>query len=156
MSSSTKRTIGVLAREAGIPVSTLRYYEREGLIRPSERSDGNYRLYGPADLDRLRFIRAAQAVGFTIIDIKTLLEYRDGVIAPCKEVSVLIEERLEHIRQRMKEFRHIQRVLDSYLTECHQARQNADCHVLGKLDPAKPPPARGKRARRPKKSSSRS
>ena len=149
------RTIGALSREAGIPASTLRYYEREGLLEPSERSEGNYRLYGPDGLERLRFIRAAQAVGFTIIDIKTLLKYRDGIIAPCKEVSHLIEERLSHIRLRMKEFRHIQRVLSSFLTQCHRAEQDADCHVMEKLDPAAPKTARRPGRRRPKKNSSR-
>ena len=134
----TKQTIGALAREAGIPASTLRYYEREGLIVPAARSEGNYRLYDPDGLERLRFIKAAQAVGFTIVDIKTLLEYRDGIIAPCKEVRQMIEGRLAHIEERMKEFRHVDRVLKSFLRECRRAEQDSDCHVLKKLDPAVP------------------
>jgi len=147
---STKRAIGELAREAGVAASTLRCYEREGLIRPAGRTDGNYRLYDPDGLERLRFIRSAQAAGFTIVDIKTLLEYRDGVIAPCREVSRLIEERLSHVRKRMKEFRHGERVLGSYLDECRRAKRDASCHVMRKLDPtvaraARPPTGRPKK-----------
>ena len=56
-------TIGQLARAAGLPTSTLRYYERAGLLEPTGRSEGNYRLYGEEALERLRFIRAAQATG---------------------------------------------------------------------------------------------
>lgn len=150
MQMTTQRTIGELAREAGIAVSTLRYYEREGLLTPAARSDGNYRLYGPDGLERLRFIRSAQAAGFTIVDIKTLLQYRDGAIAPCREVSQLVEERLTHIRERMREFRHVDRVLSSFLNECRRAEREAGCHVMEKLHPAvtgagRPPAARPKK-----------
>ena len=69
-------TIGKLAREANVPISTIRYYEREGLFAADERSDGNYRLYGTAALERLRFMRAAQGAGLTLGDIRSLLECR--------------------------------------------------------------------------------
>lgn len=65
-------TIGRLAGVAGVPVSTVRYYERAGLLRPEARTGGNYRFYGPASLARLRFIRAAQATGFGLKDIQEL------------------------------------------------------------------------------------
>ena len=65
-------TIGQLAKEANVPTSTVRYYERVGHLQPDGRSSGNYRVYSPAALKRLRFIRAAQATGFTLDDITTL------------------------------------------------------------------------------------
>ena len=64
-----KLTIGVLATAAGVPTSTVHYYQREGLLRPSARSISNSRLYSAEDLQRLRFIRAAQAAGFTLHDV---------------------------------------------------------------------------------------
>ena len=70
-------TIGRLAEQAGVPVSTVRYYERRGLLAPEERSPSRYRLYGPAVLRRLRFIRAAQRSGFTLEDIRRILALRE-------------------------------------------------------------------------------
>ena len=66
-------TIGQLADSVGVATSTLRYYEREGLLRPCGRSRADYRLYDAAAIDKLRFIRSAQSVGFSLNDIKALL-----------------------------------------------------------------------------------
>ena len=90
-------SIGELARAAEVPTSTVRYYERVGLVRPSGRTAGNFRYYGLEALHRLRFIRAAAATGFTLADIRRLLEFRDGAAAPCKEVQSLIENRLADV-----------------------------------------------------------
>ena len=78
-------TIGQLARSVGVPDSTIRFYERSGLLRPAGRTAGNYRYYGPDAGDRLTFIRAAQAVGFELSDIKSMLAFQDGRVAPCAE-----------------------------------------------------------------------
>src|SRR5215813_5732090 len=90
----TTYTIGQLARAAGVPTSTVRYYERIGLLHPDARTAGNYRLYGEDALECLRFIRAAQRTGFTLEDITALLQLRDVTPELCQEVQVLIEARL--------------------------------------------------------------
>ena len=87
-------TISQLAKAAETPTSTLRYYERIGLLRPEDRSPANYRLYDDESLRRLRFIRAAQTIGFTLDHVSTLLGNRDGKTPTCSEVQALIEERL--------------------------------------------------------------
>ncbi len=69
-------TIGQLAAQADVPTSTVRYYERRGLLRCEGRTRANYRQYGEATLERLRFIRAAQAAGFTLVDIRSLHRHR--------------------------------------------------------------------------------
>ena len=99
-------TIGQLASSAEVPISTVRYYERARLLKASGRSASNYRLYSEEDAQRLRFIRAAQATGFSLDDVKALLRP-----APCRRVQSLIEHRLEHVEARMRELRHVQRVL---------------------------------------------
>ena len=71
-------TIGQLARAAALPTSTVRYYERQGLLQPARRAENNYRVYRHDMLQRLRFIRAAQATGFTLDDVRTLLALCDG------------------------------------------------------------------------------
>ena len=139
-------TIGKLSKRAAVPTSTVRYYERTGLLEPEGRTSGNYRVYSRDAVDRVRFIRAAQATGFTLADIKSLLEFRDGVSAPCREVRVLIETRLSAVEERMTEFRHVRRVLRSFFQACLDAEQEDECHVLEKLSLAGPRP---RRARRP-------
>lgn len=141
------RTIGELAREAGIPVSTVRYYERTGLLRPAERTESNYRLYGTEEADRLRFIRAAQATGFTLADIQALLQHKDGVIPPCRDVRLLIQSRLAQVRDRMSELRHIQKVLGAYLDDCSGVEADEPCPVIDKLDPAERKPLQDKGSR---------
>ena len=125
---ATKLTIGELAKAADVPTSTVRYYERAGILRPSGRSAGNYRVYSVGELERLRFIRAAQATGFTLDDIRALLRP-----AACGRVQRLIEERLTEVGARMKELRHVQRVLRASLSECREHEETGRCQVVDEL-----------------------
>lgn len=129
----TTHTIGQLARSVGVPSSTVRYYERIGLLHPRERTAGNYRLYGAEALERLRFIRAAQATGFTLEAITALLQLRDGMAHVCQDVQALIEERLADLEQRMADLQHVQRVLQATLTMCRDTQGSGRCHILDTL-----------------------
>lgn len=126
-------TISQLARAGGVPTSTLRYYERAGLLAPEDRSAGNYRLYSAASMERLRFIRAAQSIGFTLDDVKTLLGGDSGARPTCRDVQALIEERLEDIDRRLSDLRHVQRVLRSALQKCVAEEQAGRCYVIDTL-----------------------
>ena len=126
-------TIGQLAKQGGVPTSTVRYYERIGLLHPHDRTGGNYRVYSDTALERLRFIRAAQATGFTLDDITALLNLRDGDTAPCQEVQTLIEERLADTAQRLKDLHHVQKVLKTSLQLCREAEASGRCHVIDDL-----------------------
>ena len=130
---ATEYTIGPLAAAAGVPTSTVRYYERVGLVEADGRSESNYRLYGPDALERVRFIRAAQATGFSLDDIKALLALRDGVAAPCGTVRQLIEERISHVGERMKDLRHVQKVLKASLELCLESEESETCKVIEQL-----------------------
>ena len=129
-------TIGQLARAAGVPTTTLRYYERAGLVHPTKRGENQYRLYAGQTLQVIRFIRAAQAAGFTLEDVRTLLALHSGDLAFCKEVQPLIAKRLAEVSQRLKEMRHIQRLLQSFLATCQAQDQDALCHVVDTLSGA--------------------
>lgn len=126
-------TIGQLAQAAGVPASTVRYYERRRLLRPAGRTEGNYRVYGPEALERLRFIRAAQAIGLTLEDVTTLLDFRDGRTAPCREVQSLIEERLSELEKKLEQMGHVRAVLHSSLRLCRRAGRSGRCEVIEKL-----------------------
>lgn len=128
-------TIGRLAAEAGIPVSSVRYYERRGLIRPDGRSgSGRYRVYGPGAVERLRFIRAAQGAGFTLRDIAALLEFRDGDLTPCEEVQGLIARRLRRVEVDIAHLERVRVVLRRWLGVCRRSASSGRCGVLAGLE----------------------
>ena len=129
-------TISQLARAAGVPTSTIRYYERVELVQPAKRANNNYRVYADDTLQSIRFIRAAQSAGFTLDDIRTLLTLHTGDAAVCKDVQPLIEKRLDDVSQRIQEMRHVQRLLQSFLVRCHEQDQDALCHVVDKFTAA--------------------
>lgn len=130
-------TISQLARAAGVPTTTVRYYERVGLVQPEERSAGNYRLYSNASLERLRFIRAAQAIGFTLDDVHSLLTAPDASDRACQKVQTLIEARLADIAERLKDLQHVQQVLRTALSRCRAREGSGVCHVLETLQQPK-------------------
>ncbi len=125
---SDRLTIGELAKRAAVPASTVRYYERTGLLRRPPRSANNYRLYGEEDVYRVRFIRAAQATGFTLDDVAELVQP-----SPCRKVQRRIQERLEEVSARMKELRHVRRVLKGALTTCQEHEPTGRCGVIDTL-----------------------
>jgi MerR family mercuric resistance operon transcriptional regulator len=129
----TTYTIGQLARAAGVPTSTVRYYERIGLLQPAGRTAGNYRLYGKAALERLHFIRAAQATGFALEDIIALLNFQSDDAVVCHEVQVIIEDRLADLEKRMADLRHVQRVLKATLARCRETEWQGRCHIIDRL-----------------------
>ncbi len=129
----TTYTIGQLARVTGVKASTIRYYERIGLLHPEGRTAGNYRFYGEEALRRLRFIRASQATGFTLEDITVLLRLRDGTSGLCEDVQVLIEERLLDLERRIADLWHVQRVLKATLEKCRATQWRGRCQIIDTL-----------------------
>lgn len=126
-------TISQVAKAANLPTTTVRYYERVGLVEPEERSAGNYRLYSEEALRKLKFIRSAQAIGFTLDDVKSLLSTPRNTAASCREVQSLIEERLTEVTERLKDLRHVQRVLRLSLEKCKETERSDCCHVIETL-----------------------
>lgn len=130
---SKQLTISELAKAADIPISTLRYYERIRLVEPEDRSCGNYRLYSDQSLKKLKFIRAAQAIGFTLEDVKSLLADSEGKAPTCGNVQGLIEARLTDVEERLKDLRHVRKVLKSALEQCHRQKNSDCCQVVADL-----------------------
>jgi DNA-binding transcriptional MerR regulator len=133
MSDDQTLTIGQLAKAVGVPTSSVRFYERRGLLSPDRRSRGNYRLYSGATLERLRFIRAAQAAGFTLKDIELLLDFRDGNASPCREVQHVIGVRLARVDREIEHLHHVRDVLGQWLKVCRKAERTGRCGVLDGL-----------------------
>jgi DNA-binding transcriptional MerR regulator len=127
-------TIGKLAKQAGVPISTVRYYEGRGLLRPDERTRSSYRLFGATALQRLRFIRAAQQAGFTLEDISQLLALREGEADPCGEVQSIIEARLSVLDDEFRRLRRVRKVLSESLDWCRKPRSKGCCGAIARLD----------------------
>jgi len=123
-------TIGELAKAAGVPTSTVRYYERRGLLTSETRTRSNYRLYNPASLERLRFVRSAQAAGFTLSDITLLLRFRDGDLSPCREVQGVITKRLTRVIEQIAELQDAETLLRRWLGICRRSERTGKCGVL--------------------------
>jgi len=122
--------IGQLARQTGIPSTTLRYYEQAGLVPPPRRTDSGYRAYDEETLTRLAFIRAAQAVGLTLAQIRDVIAIRDGGRAPCQHVRELVDRRRTEVRARIRELRQLEKDLER--VSAMAARLDpADCDPSG-------------------------
>ena len=128
--------IGQLAQATGTQVQTIRYYERAGLLPPPARSDGNYRLYGDAHVERLAFIRHCRGLDMTLDEIRVLLRYRDAPRESCDEVNALLDAHIGHVATRIHELRHLERQLKALRARCPDARQAEHCGILVELDQA--------------------
>lgn len=103
--------IGEVARKVGVATSAIRFYEEAGLLPEPKRTPSGYRDYDPAVIDRLAFIRAGQAVGLTLNELKEVLGIRDRGEAPCLHVAQLIDTRIDDIDQRVMDLRKLRKDL---------------------------------------------
>jgi DNA-binding transcriptional MerR regulator len=95
-------SVGQLAARAGVRSDTIRYYERVGLLPEPDRTDGDHRRYGAADLDRLLFIRGAQRLGLRLAEIRELLAVRDTGTCPCGPAEVLLRRHVSEIDKELR------------------------------------------------------
>ena len=127
--------IGQLAKAAGVPTTTVRFYERQGLLSPVGRTISNYRWYDQRAVEQLRFIRLAHAGGFSLKDIASLLEEHDGSATQCRHVASIIEVRLKKVHTQIAELRMLERLLKQKLQLC-QGSQPLRCAVVDELEMA--------------------
>lgn len=131
--------IGALAKRAGVRVDTIRYYERSGLLTPRNRLESGYRLYGEAEVMQLRFIRRAQALGFSLKEIRELLALSHAHdVARVKRVA---QGKLADVEQRIAALERMRSALDTLVTACPGGGDVADCPILralGAEEPARP------------------
>ena len=122
--------IGELARRAGCGVDTVRYYEREGLLAAPGRGSGNYRMYGPADVARLTFIRNCRALEMSLAEIRALLALRDGEGRDCGEVAAVLTAHIGHVAERMARLEGLLAELTALRACCRGASPVAQCGIL--------------------------
>ena len=131
--------IGELSRLTGTNVETIRYYERDGLLPIPARSDGNYRIYGEAHVQRLSFIRRCRGLDMTLDEIRVLLHFKESPLENCADVNSLLERHIGHVTQRMQELQELERQLNDLRERCGEARDAAHCGILDSLSQATVP-----------------
>jgi MerR family mercuric resistance operon transcriptional regulator len=126
-------TIGKVAKAAGIGVETVRFYERQGLIADPPRTASGYRKYTAETVERLRFIRRAKALGFTLDEIGELLGLRICGGHSCGAVRSLASEKLSDIERRIAALERMATVLRGLVTSCDDGRESDACPILDAL-----------------------
>lgn len=130
----TAITIGALARSAGVGVDTVRYYEREALLPKPARTASGYRSYAPETASRLRFIRRAKDLGFSLEDIRDLLALSSDRDHGVRGVRQRAQARLAEVEQRLRELRRMQRGLKDLIKACPGHGTLEACPILAALD----------------------
>ncbi len=113
--------IGELAKTARVTPDTIRYYEREGLLPPPERTPSGYRDYGPGVMEDLLFIKKGQALGLNLSDVREVLEISSGGKPPCEHVRATVSARLVEVEERLRELRALRATLRETLERLDRA-----------------------------------
>jgi MerR family transcriptional regulator, mercuric resistance operon regulatory protein len=129
-------TIGALARSAAVGVETIRYYQRRGLLPQPVRQYGSIRRYSAADAARLRFIRRAQELGFTLEEIGQLLKLQDG--ADRRAIRRIARTRLTQVESRVADLQRMRRALQHVIDDCEHAPGAPRCPIIEAIDPGMP------------------
>jgi len=124
-------TISVFAKAAGVNVETIRFYQRKGLLPEPDKPYGSIRRYGEADVTRVRFVKSAQWLGFSLDEIAELLRLEDGT--HCDEASSLAEHKLQDVREKLVDLLRMEAVLSELVHACHMRKGNVSCPLIAAL-----------------------
>lgn len=134
--AQAEMTIGNVAEAAGVGVETVRYYQRRGLVSQPGKAAGAYRRYETGHVGRIRFIKRAQALGFSLEEVESLLALEDGTDR--KSIRSIAGARLEETRRRIAGLKRIERVLAHLLHECEAHAKAHSCPIIAAITAADP------------------
>jgi len=129
-----QKTIGWIAKEAGVNAQTVLYYERRGLLRPSGRTASGYRLFDDKAVQRIRFIKRAQELGFSLKQIATLLALQEEQTATCSEVSHMAASHLKEIEGKIHDLERMRKALAPLVDTCPGKGPLKACPILDSLE----------------------
>ena len=124
-------TIGRLAESAEVNVETVRYYQRRGLMREPSRPTGSVRRYSADDVKRIRFIKRAQQLGFTLEEVTNLLKLEDG--RSCRETERLAQQKLTLVEARIADLERLRKTLRELIGRCESGRGRVACPIIASL-----------------------
>jgi DNA-binding transcriptional MerR regulator len=117
--------IGQVANATGLSIDTIRFYEKQGLLKRSPRTEGGFRLFGAADIETLKFVRKAQELGFSLNQIRELLILRADHVPACSHVKELLDHKLTAVAQKITELRNLELILKRALRKCKRELRTA-------------------------------
>ncbi len=123
-------TIGLLAKQADVNIETIRYYQRINLLTEPEKPAQGYRIYPQQSINRIRFIKRAQQLGFSLQEIADLLQLSK---ANCNDIRVLAEHKRQQINQQIKDLNNLRNTLDTLINECHNEKKTDCCPIIESL-----------------------
>lgn len=126
--------IGQVAERGGVNLQTIRYYEREGLLPEPPRLQSGYRMFPEDTVKRVRFIRRAQDLGFTLSEIKDLLALRIDHERNSSEVREMAEAKISDIEQKIRTLKNMKRVLGELTERCSKCGSSSECPILESID----------------------
>ncbi|MEO6959930.1 MAG: Hg(II)-responsive transcriptional regulator [Burkholderiaceae bacterium] len=134
-SNPANLTIGAFAKEAGVNVETIRFYQRKGLLLEPNKPYGSIRRYGETDVMRVRFVKSAQRLGFSLDEISDLLRLEDGT--HCEQASSLAERKLKDVREKLADLMRMETTLSELVCACHAIEGNVSCPLIASLQEEK-------------------
>jgi DNA-binding transcriptional MerR regulator len=134
-SSTADFTIGELAAQAGCTAEAVRFYEREGVLPvPQRRGDGRYRRYSASDIERVRFLKRARDLGFSLDEVRELMALAaSDPVRPCAEVDALARDHLEQVEAKIQQLIGLREELRQVISACAGGTGIRDCRILGAL-----------------------
>ncbi len=132
--TTTALNIGSLAKQAEVNIQTIRYYERRGLLPEPERTASNYRVYAGDTLQRVRFIKRAQELGFTLSEIKELLELRASPRSCCEDVRARSKAKIRNIDEKVRSLEAMRKALSKLVRACSGRGPVTECPILESLE----------------------
>ncbi len=124
-------TIGVFAKAAEVNVETIRFYQRKGLLPEPDKPYGSIRRYGATDVTRVRFVKSAQRLGFSLDEISELLRLDDGT--HCDEAGRLAEHKLKDVREKLADLTRMETALAELVRACHRQKGKIFCPLIASL-----------------------
>jgi len=136
--------IGTVAKKIGLSVDAIRFYYRNSIIRRPPRTQGGFRQYGESDFETLGFIRRVQGLGFTLNEVRELLELRRSRLRPCAPVRCRLEQKLFQVRRKLTELEKLKHELRLALRSCNREmrKRSAHCPLLKETNQRRPESAK--------------
>ena len=128
-------TIGKVSKQTGVGVETVRFYEKSGLIDKPPRTESGYRQYPPNTVIRIKFIKRAKELGFTLKEIHELLNLRLDPRTTCDDVRQMAEEKLRNVRAKIQSLQGIEKRLSELIDACAVGGLDGECPILEGLEP---------------------
>ena len=131
--------IGTAAKKVGLSVDTIRFYERNALLSRAPRTGGGFRQYGESDIETLGFIRRVQGLGFTLSEVRELLELRQSRVQPCAPVRRRLEQKVVQVERKLADLQKLEQELRLALRGCNKElrKRSARCPLLRKKSEVK-------------------